>query len=179
MFVLEGCPFKSLKDGVFAQDGEWDGRPLYKSTAAGSDAALYWRRAKDQWVFSSPYSEDTAEEKKEGTGLVYRDGDACRASEGGRVPVGSARWRGRGPGASKWQDAWMTVRALTAAERDAAEAAAGAAAATAAEAEAAQSAKDQAATVRLPLPVFCLTDSSADAARALSTAPVALSTDSL
>ena len=47
-FALEGSPVPSLPDGVFAPAGEWDNKPLCKSTAPGSDVAMYWHRAKDR-----------------------------------------------------------------------------------------------------------------------------------
>ena len=65
-FVLEGSPVLELLHGVFAPAGKWADRPLYKSTAPGSDEELYWGRAKDRWYFSRHYSELAEEKKKQG-----------------------------------------------------------------------------------------------------------------
>ena len=81
-FVLEGSPMEEIPDGVFAPAGEWAGRPLYKSTAAGSDVALYWCGARGRWTFHNTYSVMTEEQKKSGTG------HASRASDGGSLPIG-------------------------------------------------------------------------------------------
>ena len=111
-FALEGSPIRMLRDGVFAQAGEWDGMPLYRSTAPGSDVTLYCCGAKDGWYFTAGYSELTEAQKKAGGGSVYR------ASVGGRVPVspGPQIWSWYIDG--KWQERPVTVFALaTAGER--------------------------------------------------------------
>ena len=91
---------------MFAPDGEWDGRPLYKSTAAGSDAALYWCRGSDEWMFAPSWSALTEERKRSGASRAYRQAD------GGRVPVGVAPQTWRCWIDKEWQDRPLTVKAL-------------------------------------------------------------------
>ena len=113
-FALEGSPVPLLLDGVFAPSGEWDGWPLYTSTVSGSDAALYWCRMKDQWVFDCRYSSLTEEQKKKlGKGCAF-----FHLSGGGEVPVGVQAWFCNVDG--KWKDRPLTVRALTSADERAA-----------------------------------------------------------
>ena len=69
-----------LRDSVLARAGEWDGTLVYKSTAHGSDVAMYRCRAKHEWCITAAYSTATEEDMKEGRG------DAYRKSDGGRVP---------------------------------------------------------------------------------------------
>ena len=107
-FVHEGNPLLSL-DGVYAPAGEWDGLPLYKSTAVGSGVALYWCRVRDTWIFTTAYTALTEEQKK--TDVVH----AYRKSDDGRVPVGVFTWQ-----CVTWQwvqDRPLTVRPLASADK--------------------------------------------------------------
>ena len=105
--AVEGCPIGGL-DGVYARAGEWDGRPLYRHAAAGTEyRALYWCRGKDLWVFSTPYSALSAEQKrKEGAGHAYR-----AAAAGGAVPVGPSPAPWLCLIDDQWAERQVTVRA--------------------------------------------------------------------
>ena len=178
---------------MFAPDGRWDGRPLYKSATGdvhidhrqkqkhqaqrgpGSDAALYWCRGSDRWYLTAAYSVLTKEEKREGEGWAN-----CKAVSG-RVPLGVPPQTWRCWIDKEWQDRPLTVKALrTPAARDAAIAGAMIVAEAAAELASAlecrERAKNQAQTVRCSFCCpTCLLPTLLDHARALCETPPSLS----
>ena len=99
-FVVENCPdIASVNGRVFAPDGERKGRPLYRCTAEGSKAAMYWNESLGKWIIHTAFSEEDA---KKGLGHILV------LSQDGTVPLGAGR-KWQCPVDGKWQDRSMRV----------------------------------------------------------------------